>query len=242
MNARRTAPARAWVLHRRPYRDTSLLVETLVEGHGRLGLVARGARGQRGRTAAHLEPFQPLLITWSGRGELFTLGQVESAGRGASPVGRALMAAYYCNELLLRLLRRDQDEPGVFAAYERVMGALAGDAEPSVPLRHFELALLDALGYAPPLDRDAETGEPLLAGCEYDFLPEQGPVRASGPPRTDAVRVPGAHLLALAAGQLDDEAVLRSARALLRASLAPHLGGRPLKTREMYRQLYGRGG
>lgn len=241
MTAPRAALMRGYVLHQRPYRNTSMLLEAFTADAGRIGLVARGARRAGSRIRPLLEPFQPLLLSWSGRGELHTLTGVESEGWRAPPTGRALLAGFYCSELILRLLGRDDPNPEAYAAYDRVVTALATASEPAEPaLRRFELQLLYTLGYAPPLVTDIVTGEPVQPDVEYDYLPEQGPQSASGVRAEGIVRVPGAHLQALAAGALNDEAVLQSARRILRAALQPHLGNRPLHSRELYRSLYGR--
>ncbi len=233
-----------YVLHQRPYRSTSLLVEILTAEAGRVGLVARGARKQGARRGAPLQPFQPLLLAWRGRGELKTLTAVEDAGeRRSPPAGPALFAGYYCNELVLRLCARGAADATVFAAYQRVVDALRGEAVPRGALRVFELELLTALGYAPALTEEADTGRAISDAQAYDFLPETGPMRVTAAePRPGAVRVSGAHLRALAERDFDDAASLAAARRVLHAAIDPLLGSRPLKSREIYRRLYGSSG
>jgi len=229
-----------YVLHHYPYRDTSLLVEAFTADSGRVGLVARGVQRKGSSLRPLLEPFRPLLLAWRGRGELRTLTAAEPDGPRQPPAGRALMAGYYGNELVLRLLARDSAEPSVFAAYHRLIDALAAGHAPEAPLRRFELALLDGLGYAPEFGVEADTGDPVAAGCVYHFVPGSGPVVATAArPPAGGVRVTGRQLLALDRGDLADPDVLGAARRVLRASLDPHLGGRPLRTRAMYRSLYG---
>jgi len=240
MNTGRVSLVHGYVLHQRPWRDTSMLIEAFTADLGRVGLVARGARRAGNRTRPLLEPFQPLLLSWSGRGDLHTLTGVESSGWRPPPAGRALLAGFYCSELVLRLMVREDPNAGAFEAYDRAVAALAAsESGTESPLRRFEFDLLDALGYAPPLAVDMTTGEPVRPDREYDYLPEHGPVAASGPAGAGTVRVPGADLLAVAAGQLDDPRALQSARRILRSALQPLLGPRPLKSREMYRAMYG---
>jgi len=242
MSAGRVSLVHGYVLHQRPWRDTSMLIEAFTPDAGRVGLVARGARRAGSRTRPLLEPFQPLLLSWSGRGELHTLTGVESSGWRAPPAGRALLAGFYCSELVLRLVGREDPNAAAFEAYDRAVAALAlNEHGTESPLRRFELELLEALGYAPPLTVDMATGEPVRPGREYDYLPEHGPVAATGPAGEGSLRVPGADLLALGAGQLDDPRTLQSARRILRSALKPLLGTRPLKSREMYRAMYGSG-
>jgi DNA repair protein RecO (recombination protein O) len=222
----------AWVLHQRDYRDTSLLLEVLTAEHGRIGLVARGVRGKRSNTRALLQPYRALLLSWTGRGELHTLTGVEEAEAYRPLIGERLLCGYYLNELLIRLLHRDDPVEGVCDLYAQAIGELRGELASEVILRRFELALLELLGYAPPLDCTAE-GEPVEAEHDYGYLPEHGPQALAG----HRFSVSGRTLLALAAGQLEDPRVLREAKLLLRMILRPYLGDKPLKSRELFRQL-----
>lgn len=232
MTARRGAELEpAFLLHGRAYRDTSLLLEVLGREHGRIGLVARGVRGRRSRLAGLLQPFQPLAISWLARGELGTLTGAESAGRPVILSGRRLVSGFYANELLLRLLGREDPHPGLFNRYGRLLDELAGGTSEAVALRGFERDLLGALGYGLPLGHDT-AGDPVEPGRWYRYDPAQGvlPADAVGGERG---LVTGATLLALAADRLDDTSA-RAARDLMRAALRPHLGARPLKSRELY--------
>ncbi len=224
-----------FVLHHRPFRDTSLLLEVLSRDHGRVGLVARGARGPRSRLKGLLQPFRPLLLSWQLRGELGTLTAAESAAAVTPPPagGERLLGLYYLNELLLRLTARLDPHPGLYQGYAAAVAALAGHAELAPELRRFEKGLLDVLGYGPELRFDA-TGQPVTAQQTYSYLPSVG----LSPCRADATgALLGASLLALAADQLPDARALADARRLLRAALDVHLDDRPLKTRELLAQL-----
>lgn len=232
LSARRGAELEpAFLLHARAYRDTSLLLEVLGREHGRVGLVARGVRVRRSRLAGILQPFQPLAISWQARGELGTLTGAESAGRPLILSGRRLVSGFYANELLLRLLGREDAHAGLFNRYGRLLDELAGTADEAVALRGFERDLLGALGYGLPLTQDV-AGEPVVSGQWYRYDPGRGvePVRAGA---RESGLVAGETLLALAADRLD-EATARAARDLMRAALRPHLGSRPLKSRELY--------
>lgn len=246
MSGARAELVRGYVLHQRPWRNTSMLIEAFTADAGRIGLVARGVRRSGSRTRALLEPFQPLLLNWSGRGELHTLTGVEAERWRAPPTGRALLAGFYCSELAMRLLGRDDPNPEAFAAYDEAITALAAGSATEPALRRFELALLDALGFAPPLVTEADSGTAVAEdSSDYIYVAEAGPVASANETAQgqseDIIRVPGAHLHALARGKLDDPAVLQSARRILRACLAPHLGSKPLKSRELYRSMYGSG-
>lgn len=225
-----------FVLHHRPFRDTSLLLEVLSQAHGRVGLVARGARGSRSRLRPLLQPFRPLLLSWQLRGELGTLSGAEPDGPALPlPAGEALLALYYVNELLLRLTARVDPHPGLFAAYREALDKLRAGGPPAPALRRFEKLLLDVLGYGPDLDFD-HAGQPLVAERSYRYHPGGGLT----PCAEDAEgALLGSSLLGLAAGELADGRALADARRLLRAALDVHLDGRPLKTRELLRQFRG---
>ncbi|MBA1145493.1 DNA repair protein RecO [Ectothiorhodospiraceae bacterium WFHF3C12] len=227
----------AFVLHVRPYRDTSAIIEAFTENHGRVGLVGRGVRGQRSRLRGVLQPFGPLLLSWSGRGELATLTGAEPQG-GALRIGGARVAAgFYLNELLMRLVRRDDPHPALYAAYREAISALAasGDAEP--PLRVFEKRLLEEIGYGLTLDHDA-AGEPIEPEGWYSVHAEGLPVRVETQEAATHV-FRGSSLLALCSERSLGPDAAADAKRLLRMALQAHLGPRPLKSRELYRQLSG---
>ncbi|MBZ0070222.1 MAG: DNA repair protein RecO [Thiohalobacteraceae bacterium] len=220
-----------YILHQRPYRDTSLLLEVFTRDHGRLGLVARGARGPRGRNRGLLQPFQPLLLSWSGRGELGTLTGIETAGAARHLPGAVLYSGFYLNELLLRLLQRLDPHPALHAAYAQALVALP-DATPRA-LRLFEKTLLEELGYGLLLDHEAHSGAPVEPGAWYIYELESGPARTVQHSPNRLV-LAGSSLLSLAADELHDTQSLSDAKRLLRAALGLYLGGRELKTREVF--------
>lgn len=224
----------AWLLHRRDYRDSSQIVEVLGSEHGRIGLVAQGVRRANSRLRGVLEPFQPLLLSWRGRGELQTLTGAERQQTLPRLSGDALMAGFYINELLLRLLARHDPHPGVFASYGEAIQALVSESRVGVGLRRFEWQLLDELGVAPDLGHEVDNGDPVQPGCWYRLDPEMGVFALAGP--TGGVRdAPGEVLLAIAGDSLDnvDDERLRQAGRLLRQLLEWRLDGRPLKTRQV---------
>lgn len=248
----------AYVLHHRPYRDSSLLLDVLTAAHGRVALVARGARRPKARLHGALQPFQPLLASWIMRGELGTLTAAETR-EGGGLHGRALISGFYINELLLRLLHRHDPHPQLFAAYETVLRGLAAAAGPAgaaeageqTALRLFEIALLRETGYGLVLDHEVAGGEPIRADAVYYYYPERGPVgedHAAEPQpmlreaaqeyaaRSRPVRLHGASLLALARGELREAMHLHEAKHLMRAVLDARLGGRPLASRGLFRR------
>ena len=217
----------AFVLHARPYRETSLLIECLTRDHGRIGVVARGVRKERARLQrAQLEPFQRVELDLLMRGELATLRGAEPSGAVLRLVGDAGLAGLYLNELVVRLTGRQDPNPELFALYELTLQRMAAREPLAWTLRRFERDMLDALGYALQLDADALDGEPLDPTAMYFYDPESGamPGRA-GDPR--AIR--GADLLALAQDMAPDTAGLASLRRMMRQVIAFHLGGGELR-------------
>lgn len=226
----------AFVLHRRDYSDTSLLLELFATGLGRFPAIAKGARRPRNPASALLQPFQPLWVGVVGRGEVRTLTRVEPAGPSFQLLGRNLPCGLYLNELLSRLLGRHDAHNPLFAFYHAALGGLAlGELEPS--LRQFELRLLEELGYGPSLGLDAETGLPIEPGLVYVVEPGRGPRRAFND--ATSVVVSGATLLALVEGRALEAHQQREARGLMRRLIDPHLGPKPLRSRELFRAKMG---
>ena len=234
MNAtRRHAQEAAWLLHHRPYRDSSQLIDMLTREHGRIALVARGSRSARSKLRGILRPFLPLSISWVSKSDLGTRTGAESHGLPMRLDGEALLSAYYVNELLLKLTHRHDPQPEVFDLYGHTVARLAAGERLTVALRQFELNLLQALGYALNLDHDTQSNRSLAADAWYDYRPEQGPVPAAAGP--DAYR--GASLEAIRRGDFDSDDVLRDAGRLLRDVISFHLGGKSLNSRKVLLEL-----
>jgi DNA repair protein RecO (recombination protein O) len=232
----------AYLLHSRPYRNTSVIIDVFSRDYGRVGLVARGARSARSRWAAVLLPFQRVLLSWQGRGELKTVIAAECDDAPCWLQGNALVSALYGNELLLRLLHRDDPHPELLSRYEQLLSALrqvqaqGRDALESLEpiLRCFEKYLLQELGYGLSLEYDARNGEPVQAGSSYTYYLDEGPVLCRQPGAT-AFIISGSTLLALARDELSDANCRREAKQLMRLALRQHLGERPLYSRRLYR-------
>jgi DNA repair protein RecO (recombination protein O) len=222
----------AYVLHCRPYRETSLILEALSYAHGRVGLVARGARAHRSPWRGLLQPFRPLLLSWSGRHELMTLTGAEAAG-GPSLQGRALLAGLYLNELLVRLVPRGDPLPGLYEEYRLALETLHQGERDQPALRRFERRLLEILGYGMVLGERDDRGEPIDPARVYRYRVESGPVLGEG---GEGVPVRGATLLELTHGPLADPAAAREARQLMRYVLQHYLGDRPLGSRALFQR------
>jgi DNA repair protein RecO (recombination protein O) len=227
--------ARAYVLHQRPYRDSSLIVEVFAREHGRMTVFARAARGPRTRFAL-LQPFRPLLLSWSGRGEAPQLtGAEDAAGPPALPAA-CLMSAFYLNELLLRLVTRHDPHPELFDQYEATLAQLRQQAGAEISLRRFEARLLELIGYGLNLSSEADTGYPVRGEAYYHFQPGVHGVVIAEPGSAGAIG--GQVLQRLAGGDgFENDAELRQARSLMRAALDHCLEGRELNTRAVARSL-----
>lgn len=218
----------AYVLHSRAYRETSALVDFLTP-QGRLRAVLRRARGKAGSQA---RPFVPLEVEFRGRGELKTVGRLDSVGVAAWLSGDALFSGLYLNELLIRLLPAEDPHPALFEHYAATLPALAAGRPLEPLLRAFEWRLLDELGYAFALDQDVN-GEPLVidglyrlqvdAGLERVYLLQPGLFR-------------GEELIAMAEAAWYVPGALSAAKRLMRQALAVHLGAKPLVSRELFRK------
>jgi len=251
-------PDRGYVLHSYPYRETSLILQVWTAGHGRFAVVAKGARRPRSAARGVLVPFQPLSFTWFGRGEVKTLKAAEPAGPALPLAGPSLLSAFYLNELLLKLIHRDDPHEQLWAAYDEAIAELRSRsrraagvpglvaAEPGVGesrsiepvLRRFELAMLRELGYAVELGRDAETGAAIDPAREYWYVVERGPVPAAGTAeRADAVKLSGLTLAHLERGRFDDARTTNEAKNLMRMLIHHCLAGQELSTRAIVRDL-----
>jgi DNA repair protein RecO (recombination protein O) len=231
-------PQPAYVLHARPYRETSLLLELLTLNDGRAGAIARGVRGARGQPLrAALQPLQPLSLSLRGRGELPLLAGAEVQGQAVPLTGDALLAAFYVNELLVRLLPRGDPAPSLFWRYAALLGELGSDVPLGWTLRRFERDLLDSLGYALELTLEADGHTPVTAEACYRYESGHGPRRTAPTPGA----LPGAALLALADDAIPPAELLPPLRRLLRQCLAEHLGGRELRSWNLLVQMPGMG-
>ena len=226
-----------FVLHSYPYRETSLIVEIFSRNHGRIGLVAKGARRPMSQLRGVLMAFQPLLIDWSGGGEMQTLVRAEWQGGQPLLGGQALLCAYYLNELLMRLLPREDPHPVLYRAYGDALRALAAGEGQEVVLRRFELALLRELGYGLELDADAD-GEPVRPEVRYAYIIERGAVPLDEYGIDDPSVVAGRVLLDMARGDFREPETLAGAKALMRRLIQHYLGGQVLQSRRVFTELF----
>jgi DNA repair protein RecO (recombination protein O) len=230
MNAtRRRSLEPAFLLHHRPWRDTSRIVELITREHGRITVFARGARRPKSTLRAVLRPFLPLLVSWTGRGEAGTLTGAEAAGAAFTLTAARTLSGFYLNELLLRLLPREDRHEALYDAYAEALAGLAAGSEQG-SLRRFEALLLDELGYGLELGREAGSSRPIDANRYYHFEPGRGVFAVRD---TDPGAYLGSDVLAVSRGELDAAPAQRTARRIYGAAIAHCLEGRGLASREV---------
>lgn len=242
----------AYVLHRHDWSETSLILDVFTRQHGRMALVAKGAKRPSSNFRPVLLPLQALRLSWSGAGEIRTLKGAEWGGGQIMPAGDALLLGYYANELLLRLLAREDPHPRLFDAYAalvHLLGSPASEGLQAAGLRAFELLLLREAGHLPALDCQTQTQLPLQAQDNHTLVPEAGlrPAHADDPSA-----LPGQAWLGLQAALEQGEAPFAAClahlsvwptawRVQLRRQLRPlldyHCGQPPLRTRQLLHEL-----
>jgi DNA repair protein RecO (recombination protein O) len=225
----------AWLLHHRPFRDSSRILDVLSRDHGRLALVARGSRSANSKLKGILRPFLPLQLSWVIRSDLGTLVGAEMDGAPISLTGDALLSGYYVNELILHLLHRHDPQPEIYSVYRATINDLKNAADVAASLRRFEMETLSLLGYALNLDHDTQSGEELSPDLRYEYRVEQGPVSIGA--RDGPMIFTGRELRAIARQEFTDPATLKNAGVLLRNVIAWHLDGKELKSRKVLQEM-----
>jgi DNA repair protein RecO (recombination protein O) len=213
----------AYVLHTRPFQNTSLLIDLFSREHGRISAIARSARGPKSRYQGQLQLFTPLLISWSGKNELKTLGHIELDGMPIQLNQKALFCGFYLNELLTRLLHKEDPHPALFDIYHRSLITLEKNESLPITLRTFEKKLLDELGYGLPLKN-------IQQDQFYLFEPQQGFI----PCRAETHAFLGDDLMLIANETFHDERILQITKKITRSALQHLLGNKPLHSRALF--------
>ncbi len=235
-NRRNAEPA--FLLHRWPYRETSLIIEIFSCNFGRLSLVARGARRAKSILRSALHPFQPLHLGWIGNGELRNLSSAEWVG-GLPPLkGTALICGFYLNELLIKLLPRDDPHDNLYRAYSETLIDLSEGADNAAILRRFEQTLLKELGYGLTLEHDVETGKSVDAEKHYCYVVDKGPILPKQTGTNESkIELSGKTLLDMANNNYSDPVTISQSKALMRMLITHHLGNQVLHSRQLLRDL-----
>jgi len=217
----------AYLIHSRPFSETSLIVELFSETHGRIAAVAKGVKRKNNVNKSILQPFRPLLVSWKGEGDLKTLIRIDSPTL-ALPLSRDfLYSGLYLNELILRLLVKEAPQPQIYSAYHATLLALSKQTNLEVSLREFEIALLEELGHGSSFTHDVD-GQAIEPHWHYQYLPEQGFIaRIDGP-------FSGLALISIAKREYCDKITRHQAKLYTRQALAPLLGSKPLHSRALF--------
>lgn len=227
----------AFILHRRPYRETSLLLDVFTRDYGRLGLIAKGIRKKGSLKAEILQPYQRLQIAWSGKNELMTLTDAEPDKNNYSLKQNRLLTGFYLNELVTRLLHQHEAHPELFDIYDQTLDLLSRDKnDEQIIVRIFEKRLLDAVGYGLVLDHDIDTGLKINPETLYYYQADCGP-GSTIPKTADYIKITGRTLLELDSETLHPGEIMHEAKALMRHVLQKHIGTKPLLSRKLYKSF-----
>jgi DNA repair protein RecO (recombination protein O) len=225
-----------YVLHTRSYRESSQLLDVLTPGHGLVRLVGRGVKRSAKQAASPVQPFREILLSWKGRGDLYTMTGFDEAGAVHHLSGMPLFSAMYINELTMKLLAPEDPSAEIYDCYSIAIAELATGREVQKTLRLFEKRLLSLIGYEMNLVLESETGEAVDPDAVYRYDIESGPVKVNAR-RSGQLSISGGSLLSLAAERLEGEQVLKECKMLMRAVLSWHMGGKPLKSRDLFNQF-----
>lgn len=227
----------AYILHKRPFRDTSQIIEAFSREHGRISLMSRGSRGAKSKIGGLLQIFRPLLISWQGRGEMPFLNNVEMANvKAPILLGKSQMTAMYVNELLVYLLHKNDVQAEIFDKYHDCLYALKETENIEVVLRRFEKELLQLLGFGLNLVVDADSGEAIDESAHYAYHFEHGPVICDQNRQLKNPVLSGSSLLAFDCNEIKTQQQRNEIKQLMRYVLAGHLGHKKLKSRELFRK------
>ena len=223
-----------YILHTYPIKETSLIAELFSEKHGRIPVVAKGARRPRSSLRGMLQSFQLLQATWSGRGEIKTLHNIEWCNKFLLVDGNALICGFYINELIIRLLPREDSYTKLFNFYHHTMMTLAGGENLEITLRRFELRLLQELGYEVPLKKD-ENGDSIISNKFYIYEAGYGPSDQSK--TNSGVKILGKTLLDMAEDEYKEDNTQLQSKQLMRYLISHYLGDKPLNSKQLFTNL-----
>lgn len=225
---------KAFILHSRPYSESSLIIDLFVATMGRVTVIAKGARRKRSSLKGVLQPFTPLIVQYTGSGNVKTLSHVEAISLSLPLYGTALYSGFYLNELIHRVIISESDTSVLFQAYLDGLQQLAQQIHPEKVLRRFELTLLDSLGYSVDFEHCYATGDSIIDTMNYQFESEKGFISSL---MQNSTSYSGKELRAFASRTFDDEESLKAAKRFTRMALKPYVGSKPFKSRELFIKL-----
>ena len=226
----------AFILHQRPYRESSVLLDVYSQDHGRVSLVAKGVRQKKRSQSGLLQPYQPLLLSWFGRSELQVLSAAEADGPAYLLQAESALCGLYINELMVKLLPLGETEPELFIAYQRALTGLQLAENNEITLRLFEKQLLSHLGYGLVLEQEVETGDNIIAEQDYYYVADTGLHRWQAGDKYN--RISGRSLQHLIDEKGFDLTSLKEIKQLMRMVIHFYLAGKPLHSRTLFNQLH----
>ncbi|OCG60712.1 DNA repair protein RecO [Gilliamella sp. Nev5-1] len=225
---------RAFILHTRSYTESSLLVDLFAENVGKITVLAKGAKRKRSSLKGMLQPFTPLIVQYSGQGDIKTLRQVEAMSLSLPLASVYLYSAFYLNELLHRVLVTETEMPTLFDDYLKSLQQLAQQVSAENVLRAFELSLLDNLGYCVDFFHCCATGDSIVESMNYQYQSEKGFISSL---LKNSTSFTGKQVLALGKRQFNSDDTLKAAKRFTRMALKPYVGSKPFKSRELFLKL-----
>lgn len=222
-----------YILHTRNYSESSLILEVFSREHGRVNLLAKGAKRNKKRQGVSFNLYQQYQMAWIAKSELGTLTDIELTSLPVSLKPEIMMAGFYMNEIMLRLLHKHESHPELFDSYEETINKLQNDTPENIVLRYYEKTLLQSLGYGLVFDCDINTGAPLDKNNNYYYKFDSGPTIEASKVEP-GINVSGKTLLELESETLCDIQNINEAKRLLKTILGQYLGEKPLASRELY--------
>ena len=226
---------RAWLLHHRPFRDSSMIIDFFSHDYGLVTLIARGSRSQKSKLKGILRPFLPLDISWIKKTDLGTLTGAELNGDPIALKGEALLSAYYINELMLNLLHRDDSQVEMFSTYTSTIKNLCAFNYNLAILRVFEIRMLELLGYGLNFQYEAKTGKEIEKEMFYQYIIDEGPVFSKS--NNGPMIFSGEELIAIGSHDFSNPLTLKNAGRLLRPIITNRIGGKELKSRKVLKGM-----
>ena len=224
-----------WILHQRPYRDTSSIIDIFTRDFGRVSIIAKGGRSPKSKFRGLLRPFFPIKLSWYSGKNLGNLVEIDVAGKPYNLIGDSLLSAYYLNELILKFLVKDDPQVEIFDLYSRTILDLIETGDIASVLRKFELEFLKLIGYGLNLEFEAVTHLPVRDDLFYEYNPGIGLVISDK--KNDQYVFSGTDINAINQGDFQEKKTVKSANRLLKSIINFHLDGRRLKTRRVLEEL-----
>ena len=224
-----------WILHQRPYRDTSSIIDIFTRDFGRVSIIAKGGRSPKSKFRGLLRPFFPIKLSWYSGKNLGNLVEIDVVGKPYNLIGDSLLSAYYLNELILKFLVKDDPQVEIFDLYSRTILDLMETGDISPVLRKFELEFLKLIGYGLNLEFEAVTHLPVRDDLFYEYNPGIGLVISDK--KNDQYVFSGTDINAINQGDFQEKKTVKSANRLLKSIINFHLDGRRLKTRRVLEEL-----